>query len=167
MVLHERWRMNALSFCLAAEELNDLDAKQGTSARIAPSALCLGFAIELFLKCVLLKAGRAEKELRTKFRHDLFKMWSEPELAAHRQQSVLHAQHRYQSLSSRFDSSELPEPGTFDVHLEHLSRLHTQQSDMALRYPVGVTLVPQIRLLTSVFEALIRAERRGDTIIQV
>lgn len=159
MELHERWLRNALDYCCAAIELNDTDSSENTSSRIAPSALCLGFGVELFLKSVLLRSGRSEKELRTTFGHDLMKLWSTDECARLRQQAGERAEHLHNSLQRRYGPNELPVPGTFEVNFKYVSKLHDKASGMALRYPTGSTFVPQIRLLAAVFESLIEAER--------
>ena len=164
MQLHERYRQNALAYCVAAEKLNADEA----DAFIAPASLCLAFAIELFLKCVLLKAGKTEQELARKpYGHDLWLMWNLPELQDQRQQANLQAESCFQDLVGEGSSIRgVPPPNTFDQYLQELSRLHTSASNMALRYPEKLTLVPECALLLCVFDRLIRAERLGDKIIR-
>jgi hypothetical protein len=153
---HEHYRKNALAFCVAAQKLDSED----TDAFIAPSALCLAFAIELFLKCVLLKAGKTAKDLgKPPYGHDLWSMWNMPELGQQRQQAMLHAEHCFQDIrqdgAARYPT---PAPDTFDRFLEDLGNLHSAASGMQIRYPMQGTNVPPISLMACVFERLIRAE---------
>ena len=162
MERHERYRRNALSYCIASARL---DAEE-TSEFIAPISLCLAFAIELYLKCVLLKAGKTEEQLRWKpFGHDLWSMWNMPELAAKRNQGSRLALSCFQDLSRDESLTRVvPEPTTFERFLEDLSKLHTSESGMALRYPTQMNRVPDSALMISVFENLIRAEQLGEEI---
>jgi hypothetical protein len=163
--LHERYRRNALSYCIAAAKLDS----EESSDFIAPISLCLAFAVELYLKCVLLKAGKTAEELSRKpFGHDLWSMWNMPELATQRNQASLRAQSCFQDLSRDESLTRVvPEPNTFERFLEDLSKLHTSASGMALRYPTQRTRVPDSALMISVFEDLIRAEQWGEEIKSV
>jgi hypothetical protein len=162
MELHERYRQNALGYCVAASKL---DAEE-TNDFIAPISLCLAFAIELYLKCVLLKSGKTAEELSRKpFGHDTWSMWGMAELRSQREQAELYAESCYQRLVGEGPSNrQIPVPGTVSKHLEDLSRLHGSPSRMALRYPTERTPVPDAALMLCVFESLIRAEELGDKI---
>lgn len=158
MEIHERYRRNALDYCGAAEKLN----AEESGAFIAPISLCLAFAIEFFLKCVLLKAGKATKELSGKsFGHNLWSMWNMPELEVQRQQAEVHAESCSNDLQR--DGTALrrvPAPSTFDEYLKDLSKLHSSR-EMPLRYPIKMTQVPPGTLMICVFDRLIRAEEYG------
>lgn len=164
MKTHERYRKNALAFCAAAEKLDAED----TDALIAPATLCLGFAIELFLKCVLLKAGKTTKELsKPPYGHDLWSMWTMQELQLQRQQALLQIESCFQDMQQHWAARyPIPAPNTFDQFFEDLSKLHSAGSGMPIRYPTQRTLVPPISLMVCVFERLIRAEEYGHTIVK-
>ena len=161
--LYEHFRQNALAYCGAAERL-DTDP---SDAFIAPISLCLGFAIEFFLKCVLLKSGKPAVNLGKKpYGHDLWSMGNMDEFQGHRQQAGLHAQSCFQDIvCDGIASYSVPEPRTFDAHLEDLSLLHSSASGMALRYPTKRTPVPPCSLMICVFDRLIRGEKHGDKIV--
>lgn len=165
MELHERYRQNALSYCVAASKL---DAEE-TNDFISPVSLCLAFAIELYLKCVLLKAGKTDGHLaRQPFGHDLWSMWEMPELSGCRDQAKIHAESCYQDLVGAGSLHRpIPVPDTLNKHLEDLSKLHTSASGMPLRYPTKRTQVPDASLMICVFERLIRAEQYGDMIERI
>ena len=165
MELHERYRQNALSYCAAAAKLDS----EETNDFIAPVSLCLAFAIELYLKCVLLKSGKTADQLAKKpFKHDLWSMWDLPELKDQRGQAKVYAEIHYQDLvSSGSAHRAVPIPDTLNKHLEELSKLHNSASGMPLRYPTKKTPVPDASLMICVFDSLIRAEELGDTIVRV
>lgn len=163
--VHEHYRSSALAFCVAAKKL---DADE-TNAFIAPATLSLAFAIELFLKCVLLKAGKTAKELgKPPYGHDLWFMWNMPELQQQRQQAVLYAESCFQDLQQDGTANYLiPAPRTLDRFLKCLSKLHGPATRMAIRYPTQLTRVPPILLMTCVFERLIIAEQYGNITVRV
>jgi hypothetical protein len=163
--LHERYRQNALGYCAAAAKLDS----EETNDFISPISLCLAFAIELYLKCVLLKSGKTADQLAKKpLKHDIWSMWEMPELSGRRDQAKIHAESCFQDLvGARSLHRPIPVPDTLDRHLEDLSKLHTSASGMLLRYPTKRTQVPDASLMICVFERLIRAEQYGDTIERV
>lgn len=161
--LHERYRLEALSYCDAAARLNDL---KPNTHYIAPIGFLLAHGIELFLKCVLLKAGKSSTALSKRpYGHDLWHMWNLPELSVQRQQAVIHANACHGDLQQLPLNIPVAGPNTFNEFLEMLSKLHTNESEMALRYPKQKTPVPLATLLVCVFERLIRKEKLGDTIV--
>ena len=166
MEQHERLRDNALCYCLAAHDLYQLDLEQRSDARIAPSALCLSFAIEFFLKSELLQNGCSAKEVKNDFGHDLIKMWSEPSLERIREQAGLWAKPLCQDLGDVRNPTQLSAPDRFKKELAEIGKLHSGATDMALRYPTQKTIVPRIDLLIAVFDALIRASKSSSSIVE-
>ncbi len=164
MELHERYRQNALSYCAAAAKLDS----EETNDFISPVSLCLAFAIELYLKCVLLKSGKTADQLAKKpFKHDICSMWEMPELSGSRDQAKTLAESCYQDLvGASALHRPIPVPDTLSKHLKDLSKLHNSASGMPLRYPTKRTQVPDASLMICVFERLIRAEEYGDTIVR-
>jgi hypothetical protein len=94
-------------------------------------------------------------------------MWNKDILKSQRDQAQLHAEICHQELANEARGIEPPKAGTFLTHLEHLSKLHSQSSDYALRYPEEQMLVPEPSLLIAVLDRLVRAEKHGERIIRI
>ena len=173
MELHERFRQQALSYCGAADVLADVDKPRNRSVKphnhyLAPCLQCVGYGYELFVKSVLLKNGLSSKQLRfPPYGHDIWHMWNGDILKPQRAQAQLHAEMCHQELINEIRGTEPPNAGTFLTHLEHLSKLHSQSSDYALRYPEEQMLVPEPSLLIAVLDRLVRAEKHGDRITRI
>lgn len=173
MELHERFRQQALSYCGAADVLWDADIPKSGSEKphnhyLGPCLQCVGYGYELFLKTVLLKNGLSSLQLRSRpYGHDIWHMWNKDILKSQRDQAQLHAEICHQELANEARGIEPPKAGTFLTHLEHLSKLHSQSSDYALRYPEEQMLVPEPSLLIAVLDRLVRAEKHGERIIRI
>lgn len=141
----------AKSYLTSAELLWKSEQDHPSSRFIAPSAMCLGLGLELFLKARLLERGYNDVSVR-KFGHDIFTMWMKPELAEMRR----HAQ-GYALACAEVKQSPIPDPSrwTVDWNVEYLGKLYGNETSYALRYPKGRTQVPYAQpLLWVLYELL-------------
>lgn len=142
----------AKSYLTSAELLWQSEQERPFKLFIAPSAMCLGLGLELFLKARLLEREYNHKTLRDDFGHDIFKMWMIPELSEMRK----HAQ-AYALACAEIKKSPIPDPSkcTVDWNVQYLSKLYGRETFYALRYPKGPTQVPYAQpLLWVLYELL-------------
>ena len=141
---------------------------------LGPITLLTGFALEIYLKAVLLSEGRTVVELKDNFGHDIWKMWINDDC----QRVRVHADHIvsscYEDLRHSFDEPHnrdprsrdyipnivrsVPEPGSLEATINELSALHTNSMRYPLRYPEKSYQVPDPMLVIAVFERLVRSE---------
>jgi len=103
METSKRYLDNALTYIAAAETL---DGNDPVAAKhfIAPTLLLTGFAVELFLKAVVLRdrKGATTESIRKEFGHKLYKLWNSEEAKPIRDQSVHVVTQVHQDLSSTY-----------------------------------------------------------------
>lgn len=141
----------AKAYLTSAELLWKSEQDNPYSRFIAPSAMCLGLGLELFLKARLLERGHDEQSIK-KLGHGIFKMWMNPELVEMRR----HAQ-AYALACAKVKQSQIPDPSrwTVDWNVEYLGKLYGKETSYALRYPKGRTQVPYSQpLLWVLYELL-------------
>ena len=128
----------AKSYLTSADLLWQSEQEQHFKRLIAPTAMCLGLGLELFLKARLIERKYTHTSLRTDLGHDIFRMWMMPELNEMRR----HAQ-SYAIACAEDNKSPIPDPSKFTVdwNVEYLSRLYGRETFSALRYPKGRTQV--------------------------
>lgn len=115
--------------------------------------------IEVFLKALLRLHGRSITDLSFKpYGHDIWHMWNLADLAALRQQAIAATNYAQEAAFSwgRLTGPSFQDPkSAFAEHLGHLSELHSNASNYALRYlPDGDRLAPPPHLMLYVFDQL-------------
>ncbi len=179
MNLATRYLENAHAQVLAAEKLSMGDEIEALDF-LGPSLLLLGFGVELYLKSLLLGKGHSPETLsRSPFGHDIWAMWTRDELKDDRSFALKIRDLSHDDLLKSYISPQskvftdpdylpnvyrdVPEPETFEVHLEHVSRLHSKCLNFALRYPTDLTHVPEPMLLIRTFVNLIHFRRQSPS----
>ena len=163
----QRYLDNAKSQLSACEVLNR-DYHQATHF-LGPILLLLGFAVEIFLKSVLLRHGCTPKELKG-LGHDLnaLRERSEECLPDLRHQAVLWSEHLTGGSACVPRASGMSPAQQFERDLASLAKLHAdRERKFALRYPTESFSVPDPTLLIGVFEGLLKDFESGSSLIKV
>lgn len=125
----------ASGYLLAARII--VSSGDGHPALRAPIAHLLAHGIEVLFKHVLLLHGKTVAEIKKDFGHSIIKMWEAPELEETREFVLEIAETAWRDAknSGQFvdDFSEEPK-GLIEEYLRVLDRLHTTESNYALRY---------------------------------
>ena len=129
----------AHGFIHSASDL--IETRQNSPMFRAPILHLLAHGAELLFKGVHLWHGATHDELKNKYRHDIWKCWSElPAGAEDFRQYVLSEANDTWARASEIGmvprESEYPDGvAHFLAMLEELSKLHTSETEFALRYP--------------------------------
>lgn len=117
-----------------------INSDDGGSRRVfrAPILHLIAHGLELLFKHVILKTGKTEKDVR-KYDHNLLELWNDGALIDIRKESYMHAENawihaqKYDDYEGGFEGDA---KSNLDENIRCLSRLHTKESNFALRYLV-------------------------------
>lgn len=130
----------------------------------------IAHGLELLFKHVVLKAGKSEDELRDKYGHNLRCLWDDGCLDDLRYEAYKQAEVAWMNAKNSEKYGEIFEEFSNDIldqRIYCLSRLHTSESNFALRYAVELGQEGPIpMLLTDTFlpvaNEFLRRRSRGD-----
>jgi hypothetical protein len=135
------------------------DAKDGKTSLVAPIAHLVAHGLEVLMKHWLLRNGVSVGALSSRqYGHQLTVLWNDPKCQNLRQAAE---QEGAQALavaeaSGRFLDEDWPKPkALLDEQIEALSKLHTAESNYALRYAAALNSTAPVPLfLLDVFQPL-------------
>jgi len=134
--------------------------KEGNKALYrAPIAHLIAHGLEVLMKHVLLLHGEKLEHLKSQFGHDIMKMWNDNRMAPFRKAAEEEAKVAWQNAKhsqSFADDFEFEDPvEALHKHLRLIAKLHSPESDFALRYIASAgQQVPVPLLLLDTFKPL-------------
>lgn len=115
------------------------DFAERPSLLLAPILHLAAHGAELLLKYPLVSTSKTQAQVRREFGHDLLALWNEPANSIVRSLILLEAEHAWSAAKAdpRWqDKFEGHPHHTFEAALKTLARLHSAESNYALRYIV-------------------------------